>query len=98
MTVVSARRRGQRCILSVRGHATGSREVCAAISGILYALAGYLRNAGCKVYQERMESGDVLLEFGCGCGAGAAFDMAMIGLKQLEREFPAFVRTEYPEK
>ena len=94
MTRVRARRRGRRCSLEARGHAAGSREVCAAVSGILYALAGYLANAGCRVYQKRMESADVLLEFGQGRGGLAAWRMAVVGLKQLEQAYPELVRLE----
>ena len=67
MTQVYAERDGQRCILSAQGHATGSVEACAAVSGILYALAGYVTNAMreryVEVYTWRMESGDVQLDF-----------------------------------
>ena len=45
MPQVYAERDGQRCILSAQGHATGSVEACAAVSGILSALAGYVTNA-----------------------------------------------------
>ena len=45
MTKVYAERDGNRCILSAQGHAIGSEQVCAAVSGLLYALAGYLTNA-----------------------------------------------------
>lgn len=59
MTQVYAERDGQRCILSAQGHATGSVEACAAVSGILYALAGYVTNAMreryVEVYTWRME-------------------------------------------
>ena len=41
MTTVYAERDGTRYTLFANGHATGHPEVCAAISGILYALGGY---------------------------------------------------------
>ena len=84
MTQVYAERDGQRCILSAQGHATGSVEACAAVSGILYALAGYVTNAMreryVEVYTWRMESGDVQLDFSGDDGTAAAFEMAVIGL------------------
>ena len=81
MTQVYAERDGQRCILSAQGHATGSVEACAAVSGILYALAGYVTNAMreryVEVYTWRMESGDVQLDFDGDDGTAAAFEMAV---------------------
>ena len=50
MTKVRAMRRGDHYAVHARGHATGSPQVCAAISGLLYALAGYARNAGSVSY------------------------------------------------
>lgn len=44
MTRIYAEMDGPRCTISAQGHATGSVEACAAISGILYALAGYVTN------------------------------------------------------
>lgn len=98
MTRVLVENSGTRCALSAKGHATGSETVCAAVSGILYALAGYLVNAAeeryVEIYEYRVESGDVKLDF---CGderAEAAFEMAMIGLRQLEQGWPGLVRVE----
>ena len=58
MTQVYAERDGQRCILSAQGHATGSVEACAAVSGILYALAGYVTNAMRERYVEVYTDGE----------------------------------------
>ena len=92
MTQVYAERDGQRCILSAQGHATGSVEACAAVSGILYALAGYVTNAMreryVEVYTWRMESGDVQLDFDGDDGTAAAFEMAVIGLAQVAQAHP----------
>lgn len=101
MTTVYAERDGTRYTLFANGHATGHPEVCAAISGILYALAGYVRNAtdGSTIaYDERMESGSVHLHFCGGPGAAGAFDMAVIGLKQIEAKYPDCIRVEYLEE
>lgn len=98
MTSVYAERDGNRYTIAAQGHATGSPEVCAAISGILYALAGYVRNAddgSTLAYYERLESGIVDLSFRGGPGAEGAFDMAVIGLKQIEAQYPDFLRVEY---
>lgn len=101
MTRVYAERDGNRYTIYANGHATGSPEVCAAISGLLYALAGYVRNASdgsTLSYDERLESGNVQLHFRGGEGAGGAFDMAVIGLKQIEAKYPELVSVEYLEE
>lgn len=64
-------------------------QSCAYISGILYSLAGYLRNAAewglVRLEKLRLESGDAELRFQGGGEARAAFQMAVIGLRQLEK-------------
>lgn len=98
MTRVYAERDGRHCILRAKGHATGSEQVCAAVSGILYALAGYLTNAMreryVEVYEYRMDSGDVLLDFNGDEGTTAAFEMAAIGLMQIAQGCPELVGVE----
>ena len=99
MTQIYAERSGNRCILSAQGHATGSVEVCAAVSGILYALAGYLTNAVTEryieFYENRMEEADVLFDFNGDEQTAAAFEMAVIGLLQIVQQYPEFLKVEY---
>lgn len=101
MTRVYIEQDGDRCILSARGHATGSEQVCAAISGILYALAGYLTNAVreryVEIYEYRIKSGDVRLDFNGDGGTTAAFEMAVIGLLQIEQGSPGYVSVKIRE-
>lgn len=98
MTKVYIEADGNRRILSARGHATGSSECCAAISGILYALAGYLENVQAeeelRIYDRRMEEGDVYIDVRVGQKADAAFDMTVCGLLQIEKKYPEFIRVE----
>lgn len=98
MTQIYAERDGRRCILSARGHATGSVEACAAISGILYALAGYMANAAQERYVEfytwEVESGEVTMDFNGDEGTDAAFEMAVIGLLQVAKAHPEQVCVE----
>lgn len=98
MTRIYAEQDGQRCTISARGHATGSVEACAAISGILYALAGYVTNAQqerpIEVYTWIMESGKVLLDFNGDGETAAAFEMAVIGLLQIAQAHPEQVCME----
>ncbi|MBR3753363.1 MAG: ribosomal-processing cysteine protease Prp [Ruminiclostridium sp.] len=99
MTKVYYEAEGGRYLLSVKDHATGSPVVCAAVSGLCYALAGYLANAepqDVAVYNRRMEPGDVLLHFRGDQQAQGAFEAVVIGLLQLEKKYPELVRVETP--
>lgn len=81
--------------LKLAGHATGSERVCAAISGIVYALAGYLVNdTETEMLTQWMEPGDTSLQFICGERGLAAMQMACIGLMQIEKAEPEYVRTK----
>lgn len=72
-----------------------STRGCAYISGILYSLAGYLQNeVWIQAEERRMEPGDVVLRFRGGKEARAAYEMAVIGLKQLEGSYPEIIRVE----
>lgn len=100
MTTVWAARpeRRERAIV-VTDHATGSDKVCAAISGILYALAGYLRNAkGVDIHNLRMEDGYVSIGWTGGKKDLAALQMTCIGLMQIEKAHPELIKTEISEK
>lgn len=98
MTNVTVRQENDRYEITARGHATGSVGGCAYISGILYSLAGYLVNEGeIRVDRCGMEPGDVELRFRGGEKAEAAWGMAVIGLKQLERSHPELIRVTKEE-
>ena len=89
MTTVYYEAQGGRCLLSVRGHATGSPAVCAAVSGLVYALAGYLVNCeGVLLYNKVLDSGQALLHFQGDQGAQAAFRVTLIGLAQIAKAHP----------
>lgn len=84
-----------RYAITAEGHAAGSVGGCGFISGILYALAGYLNaSAPAQVEECRMEPGDVSLRFRGGARAEAAWEMAVIGLGLLEESYPEIVHVE----
>ena len=90
--------RKERAIV-VQGHATGSDRVCAAVSGLLYALAGYLTNAkGVEIQTIRMEDAYVCLKWTGGKRDLAALQTVCIGLMQIEKANPDFIKTEISEK
>lgn len=100
MTNITIQSDGWRHRLTAVGHAAGSREVCAAVSGIVYALGGYLKNlerAGAvELRTFQLESGDAGLE-ALGDAARAPFEMAAVGLLQIAAKYPEQVRvTEAP--
>lgn len=87
-----------RCYLSVKDHATGSVKACAAISGLVYALAGYLVNAtGVDVRGESLESADAVIDFYGDQMAVGAYLCTVIGLGQIAREYSDYVEMEYIE-
>lgn len=100
MTKVYCEKDGNRYTVTARGHATGSPEVCAAISGILYALLGYVKNAQDEstiAYSDRLSSGDVAIDFRGGENAEAVFNMTVIGLLQIEKSYPEYIEVERQE-
>jgi len=70
-------------------------EVCNYITGVLYALAGYVMNAEENGFAriDKLESapGDVTVRCRGDERVMAAFDMAKIGLLQLERVMPDMI-------
>lgn len=98
MTTVTIRRAPGRCRLTAAGHATGNPAVCAAVSGLVYALAGYLKNlerAGAVTLGElRLEPGDAVVE-ASGDTAGHPFGMAAVGLMQIAAEYPRQVKINF---
>lgn len=84
--------------ITVKGHATGSNTVCAAVSGIVYALAGYLANDDeTKMLVQWLEPGDSSLQFTCGERGLGAVQMACIGLMQIEKSDPQYIKTKISE-
>lgn len=64
MTSVYLERDGGSYTVDARGHATGSAELCAAVSALMFALDGYLHNAvGVEIVTERMNPGDARLHW-----------------------------------
>lgn len=102
MTNIYAERSGKRCLLVAKGHATGSEQVCAAVSALVYALAGYLTNAirerYIEFYREQLESGDVVMDFNGDDCTAAAFETVVIGLQQIAQQYPEFICVEYREE
>ena len=92
---------GGSCLLTARGHATGCTEVCAAVSAIIYALSGYVLNAGEHLRGlERNELRSAWARIECSGDAclRAAFRMAGIGLAQVAKAYPEQLTVRFTEE
>lgn len=102
MTTITIRRSGRAYRLAARGHAVGNPAVCAGVSGIVCALAGYLKNleraGGVELNAFRLESGDAELAARSieprGDAAGPPFAMAAVGLMQIAAQYPEYIRVD----
>ena len=86
-------------LLRADGHATGKPNVCAAISGIVYALAGYLENAEgharARVTEFTPGRGYAYLYCRGDMCAEAAYRMAAIGLLQIAEKYPRHLDVKF---
>ena len=83
------------------GHATGSPEVCAAISGIVYCPGRVSRQRGAgryaEVYAMDLEAGKVRIHCHGDDRVTGACEMAIIGLRQLEKQYPELLQMDFQE-
>jgi uncharacterized protein YsxB (DUF464 family) len=95
MIRVNYLREGERHRLSVTGHAGyaahGNDIVCAGVSGISYALLGYLHNIGCDITKAHTDSGELLLDVRGDEMTTGAMDMALVGYLQIAKKYPQHV-------
>ena len=81
--------------LSVQGHAGydghGRDIVCAAVSAISFALLGWLNHAGCDISAAKAEPGDMTIVCRGGEKVQTAFDMAVVGYLQIEKQYPHYI-------
>lgn len=97
MTRVYLEKDGKTYTIDCKGHAEGSPEMCAAISCLVYAVAGWTHNAKTVRHTERLTEGDVRLVFS-GCEeCETVFDLATVGFLQLEKLDPERVHVDVQE-
>lgn len=96
MTEVWYYQKGDRFRIRFEGHATGSDEVCAAVSSLVYAMAGYLENqAGRNTTVQRMELAEGQAEILFTTRdkqVKGAWEMMVFGLRQLAHNFRDYIR------
>ena len=95
MTQVYLEQDGRRYTVSCQGHATGSVEACAAVSCLVYTLAGWLHNASVPILKEKLEDGKALIQYGGGDAAETVFDMMCVGFLQLEQQYREYIAVEF---
>ena len=95
MTRVYLEQAGQRYTVRCKGHATGSVEACAAVSCLVYTLAGWLRNSSVLVLKEELNDGDAQIQYHGGAAAETAFDMICVGFLQLQKQYSDYVSVDF---
>lgn len=76
-----------------RGHATGSPEVCAAISCLMFTAAGWLHNTqDAELVYEKLDSGDAYLRWH---GGKWLYDLLKIGFLQLQKTDPEKISVKF---
>lgn len=93
MIQVTLSRKQTHFIVSAYGHATGSPEMCAAVSCLIGTLDGWIRNAGddAQIHKEQMGCGNAFLEWSGEASSMAVFDAVRIGFLQLELSEPSLI-------
>lgn len=95
MTKIYCEQDGTRVLISAKGHATGSEKACAAVSSLIYAFAGYLKNdPTAEILTLDIFPGDVVIQARGGASLLGAFRMAAIGLGQIAKAEPERVQAE----
>lgn len=96
MIEITVRETANEYCIELSGHANYSRGadiVCAGVSAIVYAYIGYIRNSKIAVNELQISSGKVVCKVNKD-GAREAFEMAAIGLMQIEKQYPKNIRIE----
>lgn len=103
MVTVSSYSRDSEFELILKGHATGSPEVCAGLSAIVYALAGWIENNREHIHATPqtvvdLRPGDTCIFFHGDHVAAAAYQMAEIGIAQLAKSCAEYFDFFWPEE
>ena len=95
MTTVYLEHEGGTFAIHARGHATGSPEVCAAVSALMYTLAGWLKQHPEIGGIQRLDDGDAsVVFFDRSDAAKTAFELADVGFRQLAASYPEYISVE----
>ncbi len=85
--------------VSADGHATGSPQLCAAVSCLLYTLAGWLNTTKREQITEmRLEDGSARLAWKGGAGSETVMELMLIGFLQLRKTEPERISVEITDE
>lgn len=99
MTTIYCEQNKNRYSILADGHAAGSPEVCAAVSGLIYALSGYLLNAPRpQTLENSLSPGHALLRWKGGREAKAVFELCVIGFLQIEAAHSEYISVKRIKK
>ena len=87
MTVVKMKRDGEHYRIEAKGHATGSVEVCSAVSMLLFTLVNYVADRA----DYDLKSGHSWVEW---FGSPIPYDMISGGFQLLARDYPDYLKIE----
>ena len=77
-------------------------QVCAAISALAYAMAGYLTNAElegrAEVYTMKMEGGSVVIHASGDERCVGACEAVLLGLRQIAEQYPDYLSMDFLEE
>ncbi len=85
MTNVKITKENKHYRIEAKGHATGSEQVCSAISMLMFTLANYLSD----IADYQLDDGDAYIDW---YGEDPLFDMAKGGFEMLARDYPDYVK------
>ena len=103
MTKIYAEQDGNRFLINADGHA-GDVEACNFINGALYSFAGYVHNAEIEqravifAFETSKDDGHMLIHCTGDERVEAAFEAAIIGIRQLEKVRPKAVELDLREE
>lgn len=82
------------CMIQAAGHATGSQEMCSAVSALLWTLYAWVQNAEVDIDEDElcMESGRAIIKFTGDERAAEVYKAFLIGFLQLQRHDPRYIK------
>lgn len=97
MTKVSVYDIDNHIYVSAHDHATGSKEVCAAVSCLMYTLEGYLRNNEAKVknHKATFKDGFAVVEFDAiDFDVYHGLECVVTGLLLIQGSYPDYLKVD----
>ena len=95
MTHIIYTRTDEKHELILSGHAgfdvTGKDIVCSAISAVCYSLLGYIENYASESSEYYTASGSVTVTADRSPELDAVFDLTLIGLQQIQKQYPRYI-------